>query len=189
MAAARPKETEVTQFRARPWPVVRGSERDLDAKRKSGLYSTGRSDIDHNDFADLLMRVEREFDLQWLKAKSLNRHLGLGLLQGPSPLDFDLFAQESWRAQVCYQCYLPVDANQLMGAEADAAFADLKARWCDDGTVGRDQCFGVRGPKGAARGGGGVRVCSRVCEGVCEGVCYKMRLTQSFFVPMITHPQ
>ena len=54
MAAARPKETEVTQFRARPWPVVRGSERDLDAKRKSGLYSTGRSDIDHNDFADLL---------------------------------------------------------------------------------------------------------------------------------------
>ena len=138
------EETQVAQFRARPWPVVCGSERDLDAKRKAVRVYDPRPDIDQSDFANLLMRVEREVDLQWLRTNSLLIKQGHGPLIGPVPLAFDLFAQESWRAQVCYECHLPVDANQLMGAEADAAFADLKARWCDDGTVGRDQCFGVR---------------------------------------------
>ena len=64
------EETQVAQFRARPWPVVRGSERDLDAKRK--VYDhPPRPDIDHSDFANLLMRVEREVDLQWLRTNSL----------------------------------------------------------------------------------------------------------------------
>ena len=138
------EETQVAQFRARPWPVVRGSERDLDAKRKAVRGYGPRPDIDHSDFANLLMRVEREVDLQWLRTNSLLIKQGHGPLIGPVPLAFDLFAQESWRAQVCHECHLPVDANQLMDAEADAAFAELKARWCDDGTVGRDLCYGVR---------------------------------------------
>ena len=133
------------QFRARPWPVVRGSERDLDAKRKSVCVFDPRPDIDHSDFADLLMRTEREVDVRWLRTNSLLIKQGHGPLIGPAPLAFDLFAQESWREQVCCQCYISGDhAIQIMGAEADAAFADLKERWCDDGAFERDQCHAVR---------------------------------------------
>ena len=109
------EETQVAQFRARPWPVVRGSERDLDAKRKAVRGYGPRPDIDHSDFANLLMRVEREVDLQWLRTNSLLIKQGHGPLIGPVPLAFDLFAQESWRAQVCYQCYLPVAKAQSTG--------------------------------------------------------------------------
>ena len=42
MAAARPKETEVTQFRVRPWPVPVGCEADLRAKREAALRSIRR---------------------------------------------------------------------------------------------------------------------------------------------------
>ena len=42
-------------------------------------------------------------------------------------------------------CHMPVDKHQLMNAEADAAFADLKARMCANGwMVGEDTCAAVR---------------------------------------------
>ena len=136
-----PNDKEI-RFRARPWPVVIGSQRDLDSKRVADCM--GRPDIDHSDFEDLLMRVEREIDMRFLRTNSLLIKQGHGPLIGPCPLQFDLFAQQSWRAQVWSNCHLPVDEDKLVGTEADAAFADLKERWCEDGSLERDPCFAVR---------------------------------------------
>ena len=143
MAAARPKETEVTQFRARPWPVPVGCEADLRAKREAALRSV---EVDPAlDFQDLLEMLKWHID-----RREHQRARSSGTVAPPRagedvPRTFDLFAQESWRSQMWGSCHMPVDKHQLMNAEADAAFADLKARMCANGwMVGEDTCAAVR---------------------------------------------
>ena len=143
MAAARPKETEVTQFRARPWPVPVGCEADLHAKREAALRSV---EVDPAlDFQDLLEMLKWHID-----RREHQRARSSGTVAPPRagedvPRTFDLFAQESWRSQMWGSCHMPVDKHQLMNAEADAAFADLKARMCANGwMVGEDTCAAVR---------------------------------------------
>lgn len=127
-------DAPVAQFRARPWPVAVGSEADLRAKREAN--SVSMHNIPHwhsslpkmprpflqedpelgfhdpvHDFEGLLERLE----------KYITMRPGVNCT-------FDLFAQESWRSQMWSSCHTPVDKDQLMNAEADVAFADLKER-------------------------------------------------------------
>ena len=136
------------QFRVRPWPVAVGSEADLRAKREAASmhnkphwYSSlpkmprpfvedrpelGFHDPVH-DFEGLLERIE----------KYITKRTGV-------KCNFDLFAQESWRSQMWSSCHMPVDEHQLMNAQADAAFADLKEMMCDEWVVEQDACAAVR---------------------------------------------
>ena len=60
--AARPKGTEVTQFRARPWPVPVGCKADLRAKVEVTTLSV---EVDPAlDFADHLEMLEWHIDLR-----------------------------------------------------------------------------------------------------------------------------
>ena len=141
--AARPKEAEVAQFRARPWPVPVGSEAGLRAKREA----TTLTQVDVNpasDFEYLLEMLEKHIDLcEHVRARSLGA-VTLPRFGEDLPRTFDLFAQESWRSEMWSSCHEPVDEDQLMNAEADAAFEDLKERMCNGWVVGEDTCAAVR---------------------------------------------
>lgn len=58
-------------------------------------------------------------------------------------LDFDLFAQESWREKM-WTRYNNGDLDDLMNSDADDAFDDIKDEMCADGTFGNDTSDAVR---------------------------------------------
>ena len=137
--AARPK---VTQFRVRPWPVPVGCEADLRAKREVTTLSV---EVDPAlDFKDQLEMLEWHIDLREYQRARSSETVAPPRAGEDLPRTFDLFAQESWRSEMWGSCHMPVDEHQLMNAEADAAFADLKARMCNGWMVGEDTCAAVR---------------------------------------------
>lgn len=141
------EESTMRRFRARPWPVLLGSEACLRAKREA---TTGLKVVDHmdpvTDFEYFLATLETYIDVrEWSKSTlpTCMRHK----LQSR----FKLFEETSWRSQMwsytLLEGYDEEDEDEFVVDLVNGAFKDLEAIMCTASyttVLAADKCACVR---------------------------------------------